>query len=165
MLGYHRESTYQKEPSNIAEARRRIFWTLYIFDKNTSLLLGRSAKMQDVDIDVEIPVLSNDRGQRPWDKWLLLAIKLAKTQGQIYDLLYSASALQATSTERKLRIDSLIPVMHDWRSDLESVSFTPPIVQTKPDQFNPASSTQHRPSILPLLKLPELIGTSCTIRL
>ncbi|KAF4944251.1 hypothetical protein FSARC_14722 [Fusarium sarcochroum] len=122
MLGYHRESTYRKDSSDVAEAKRRIFWTLYVFDKNTSLLLGRSAKMQDADIDVRSPVLSTDRGQRPWDEWFLLAIRLAKTQGQIYDQLYSASALQATSIERKRRIDSLIPVMHDLRRDLESLN-------------------------------------------
>ncbi|KAJ4252800.1 hypothetical protein NW762_010706 [Fusarium torreyae] len=160
MLGYHRESTYQKDSSDTAEAKRRIFWTLYVFDKNISFLLGRSAKMQDVDIDVRCPVLSADRGQRPWDEWFLLAIRLGRIQGQIYDQLYSASALQATSTERKLRSDSLIPLMYSWKNNLESLN----TAQAKYSALIEASRTHwdimYYSTLTILLRAPTVPGIS-----
>ncbi|KAM5346965.1 hypothetical protein ACJ41O_009970 [Fusarium nematophilum] len=122
MLGYHRESTYQRDRSGRVDAKRRLFWTLYVFDKNVSLLLGHASKFQDFDIDAQYPALSADPGQRPWDEWFHLAIRLAKVQGQIYNGLYSAGALRTTPTERKQCTESLALEMNKWRADLDAAS-------------------------------------------
>ncbi|KAM5358346.1 hypothetical protein ACJZ2D_015362 [Fusarium nematophilum] len=121
MLGYHRESTYQRDRSGRVDAKRRLFWTLYVFDKNVSLLLGHASKFQDFDIDAQYPALSADPGQRPWDEWFHLAIRLAKVQGQIYNGLYSAGALRTTPTERKQCTESLALEMNKWRADLDAL--------------------------------------------
>ncbi|KAJ5806376.1 fungal-specific transcription factor domain-containing protein [Penicillium pulvis] len=107
MLGYHRESTYQRENDAIAENKRRIFWCIYVFDKSMSLLLGRASYIQDFDIDVRLPSSNLDPAIRPWDEAVCYIIKLARFQGQIYNKLYSASALKATASERVMLIQEL----------------------------------------------------------
>lgn len=81
-LGYHRGSTYRNLDSTYAEAIRRIFWTIYVFDKNTALLLGRASHVQDFEIDVQYPPLTQDPSLRPWNEAFILAIRLAKIQGR-----------------------------------------------------------------------------------
>lgn len=122
MLGYHREMTYRSDTRRIAEQKRRIFWSLYIFDKNMSLLLGRASNIQDSEIDVQYPSLSTDPAQLPWDRWYLMAILLAKEQGRIYETQYSAAALKTSTAAREHHINELSVALQQWRTNLEQVS-------------------------------------------
>lgn len=121
MLGYHRESTHQKDRSGHSEIKRRLFWMLYAYEKLSSLLLGHASKVQDFDIDTRHPTLSSDPAQRPWDNLFSLAIRQAKMQGQIYDHLYSAAALLSPPAERKQWINTLSADAYRWRRDFEQV--------------------------------------------
>ncbi|KAI1742080.1 hypothetical protein F4680DRAFT_412808 [Xylaria scruposa] len=123
-LGYHREKLYQADHTEVSRTKRRLFWTLYVFDKNMSLLLGRSSSFQDIEIDVHHPPLSIDEGRRPWDEWFRLAIRLAKVQGQIYDRLYSVAGMQSQAAKRRDCIESLKMTLYQWRSDLEQINST-----------------------------------------
>ena len=122
MLGYHREKTYQKDRTRNAEAMRRLFWTLYVFDKNTSLLWGRASCIQDFEVDAEYPALPTDSALRPWDVSFIVAIKLGKLQGQIYNSLYSVSALKLDRVERTHHINELAGSMRRVQAELEHVS-------------------------------------------
>ncbi|KAI0096920.1 hypothetical protein GGR51DRAFT_566904 [Nemania sp. FL0031] len=124
ILGYHREKLYQGDHTEVSHTKRRLFWSLYAFDKNMSLLLGRSSSFQDIEIDAHYPPLSVDKGRRPWDEWFHLAIRLAKVQGQIYDRLYSAVGMQMEVSERKNHIESLEIILQRWRTDLEQIDST-----------------------------------------
>ncbi|GAW16092.1 hypothetical protein ANO14919_055150 [Xylariales sp. No.14919] len=124
VLGYHREKLYQSDHTEVSQTKRRLFWSLYVFNKNTSLLLGRSSCFQDIEIDVRYPPLSADKGHKPWDEWFHLAIRLAKVQGQIYDGLYSPAGLQKEVEERRRHIESLEMVLLHWRTDLERIDGT-----------------------------------------
>ncbi|KAI1368129.1 hypothetical protein F5Y08DRAFT_326165 [Xylaria arbuscula] len=124
ILGYHREKTYQSNHDEVTQTKRRLFWSLYVFDKNISLLLGRSSSFQDFDIDVQHPPLSADIGHKPWDQWFHMAIRLAKAQGQIYDRLYSPAGLQMEVAERGREIDNLELALRRWRTDLEQIDGT-----------------------------------------
>ncbi|KAH7120555.1 hypothetical protein EDB81DRAFT_814401 [Dactylonectria macrodidyma] len=121
MLGYHREMTYRSDNGKTAEQKRRIFWSLYVFDKNMSLLLGRASSMQDSEIDAEYPSLSKDPSQIPWDQWFVMAILLAKEQGRIYQTQYSAAALKTPVTTRDLHINELHMSLQKWRADLDQI--------------------------------------------
>ncbi|KAI0455714.1 hypothetical protein F5B21DRAFT_470385 [Xylaria acuta] len=81
ILGYHREKLYQSDHTEVSQTKRRLFWSLYVFGKNMSLLLGRSSSFQDIEIDVRYPSVSTDKERKPWDEWFHLAIRLAKVQG------------------------------------------------------------------------------------
>ncbi|CAG8087699.1 unnamed protein product [Penicillium olsonii] len=121
-LGYHRNMTYRDFPEGKAENIRRLFWTIYVFDKNTSLLLGKASQIQDCEIDTRYPSLPLDPSLRPWDESFLLGIKLAIIQGRIYSDLYSAGAASKSSFDRADAINKLVVSMEQWRADLESAS-------------------------------------------
>ncbi|KAK8913145.1 putative transcriptional regulatory protein [Metarhizium anisopliae] len=112
-LGYHREITYRNDQTGRREHMRRLFWTVYVFDKNMSLLQGHSSHMQDFEIDAKYPALSPIVGVRPWDESFIVAIKLARIQGQIYNNLYSTMAIKSSSPDREQHINTLQANMHE----------------------------------------------------
>ncbi|KAJ5757933.1 uncharacterized protein N7511_006627 [Penicillium nucicola] len=120
-LGYHRHSTYQKLTDRDAENVRRLFWTVYIFDKNNSLLLGRACQIQDSEVDTRYPSLPTDVGLRPWDQSFILGIKIASLQGQIYTALYSPVTVTKSLFERAQEIDGLSSALEEWHKELISI--------------------------------------------
>lgn len=122
MLGYHRESTYKKDSDVNSEHKRRLFWTLYVFDKTMSLLLGRASYIQDFDMDVNVTSLSSNPALRAWDEAFEYMIRLAKVEGEIYNRLYSASALKASAEERTKAVNELIIAMEDCQKRRDAVS-------------------------------------------
>lgn len=122
MLGYHRESTYKKDHDINSENKRRLFWTLYVFDKTMSLLLGRASYIQDFDMDVKIPNSSSNPALKPWDQAFEYMITLADVEGQIYNRLYSASALKASTEERTKAVNDLMALMDGCRDRRNKVS-------------------------------------------
>ncbi|KAM0355756.1 hypothetical protein ACHAPU_000142 [Fusarium lateritium] len=121
MLGYHREITLQKDKSGFAEYKRRLFWTLYVFDKTNSLHLGNASRVQDFEIDVDYPKMPDDPAEKPWTELFHLVVRLAKIQGLIFEKLYSMAGLQSPAAERRQWIDGLVVDMHQWRQDLEKL--------------------------------------------
>lgn len=121
-LGYHRKSTFVHDDPVTANIKRHVFWQLYSMDKNLSLNLGRGSNFQDSDLDAEFFTVSDNPTQLPWDMMALATILFAKVQGQVYDKLYSASALKSSLEERSLAIDDLSAQLIELRNQLVSVS-------------------------------------------
>jgi hypothetical protein len=124
-LGLHRKSSVKSDTHDIAEAKRHVFWMLYTFDKNVSLNLGRASNFQDYDIDAEYFAASKDPRQRPWDIFCLTTFDFAQIQGQVYDRLYSASALQVPPEERRTTIDELAQKLLSLPDQLYAVGSPP----------------------------------------
>ncbi|KFG84880.1 hypothetical protein MANI_029784 [Metarhizium anisopliae] len=120
-LGYHREITYRNDQTGRREHMRRLFWTVYVFDKNMSLLQGHSSHMQDFEIDAKYPALSPIVGVRPWDESFIVAIKLARIQGQIYNNLYSTVAIKSSSPDREQHINTLQANMHEVHAEFQQI--------------------------------------------
>lgn len=121
LLGLHREKTYSNRATSDNRRIRRVFWTLYIFDKNTSLLFGRSSLIQDPEVDVSYPEVSSQEGMKPWDESFLKFIELARLHGQTYQDLFSIKALADTVTARSLCAHALTMAMATWKAELDSV--------------------------------------------
>lgn len=73
-----------------------VFWFVYIMDKNLSLRLGQASTIQDYDISIPQPA----PGSPAWPPVLWYWIKVAETQGQVYEQLYSPRAFSKTDQER-----------------------------------------------------------------
>jgi hypothetical protein len=125
VLGYHRESTYKLEKTGEAERKRSLFWSIYSLDKALCLVLGRASYLQDYDIDAKYFKPSDDPLYRPWDASTITFTKLSRTQGQIYELLYSSSAIQKTSSERSTIVESLSIYLQELKEELSSVRLLP----------------------------------------
>ena len=109
-LGYHRKSLTHEDDL----AKRRIFWFVYVLERDISLQLGRSSQIQDDDINTPKPEPSMDAGRRPWDILVLRCIESAKIEGRIYRDLFCAAALDKPSAVRAQRARTLA-------SDLEAL--------------------------------------------
>ncbi|KAH0395302.1 putative C6 transcription factor, partial [Aureobasidium melanogenum] len=123
-LGFHRKSSLAHEDQESADIKRHLFWQLYMLDKNLSLNLGRGSNFPDADIDAEFYTPSTNPAQRPWDLMSLATILFAKLQGQVYDKLYSASAMSSSLEERSRVVDELSSQVNSLRNQLLSIDFT-----------------------------------------
>jgi hypothetical protein len=122
-LGYHRESSVSLDPPPLADAKRHVFWMLYMIDKIMSLNLGRASSFPDYDIDVEIFALNQDLRFCAWDKLLVAFIELCRLQGQMYDELYSARARRELPEARARIIEQRASSLLAWHVGLKKVSF------------------------------------------
>ena len=120
-LGYHRETTYRNITSRKADSIRRLFWTVYTFDKNMSLLLGRVSNFENLKIDARHPAISTDPALRPWDESFIMGIKMAEFQDRIFTGLYSAATSIKAPSDRVWLIDDLASTMEQWYLELKQV--------------------------------------------
>ncbi|KAJ5326382.1 uncharacterized protein N7506_009484 [Penicillium brevicompactum] len=121
-LGYHRAMTYKNLSNEKSQNIQRLFWTVYVYDKNVSLLLGKASQIRDSEIDAPYPSLPLDSSLRAWDESFMYGIRLARLQGMIYDKLYSAEAASKSSSQRAVTIRQLQESMEQWLSELKNVS-------------------------------------------
>lgn len=126
MLGYCQEATYGKYQSRRADQMRRVFWYIYTVDKNISLLQGRPSYLQDTEVDAWHPRSSPDSDVGPWDQLLIMAVKFAKLQGQVYDQLYSAAARNVQPVQQAETIQQFSVKLHSWYTELRAVSCNMP---------------------------------------
>ena len=102
-LGYHRKNPAREQDL----AKRRIFWFVYILERDISLQLGRSSQLQDDDINTSKPEPRSDPGCRPWDVLVLRGIETARIEGRIYKDLFCAAALSESLAVRAQRAKDL----------------------------------------------------------
>jgi hypothetical protein len=120
-LGYHREAEVARGTVELADAKRHVFWMLYMIDKVMSLNLGRASSFPDHDIDVEIFAPKRDPRFSAWDKVLIAFIELCKLQGQMYDELYSARARRELPEVRSRMIEERAASLFAWHVRLKKV--------------------------------------------
>ncbi|CAG8921600.1 unnamed protein product [Penicillium salamii] len=124
MLGYHRESTYKNVKDENSSNKRRLFWTIYVFDKAMSLLSGRASYLQDFDMDVKTPAPSSDPAIRPWDEAFCSMIQLAGIQGSTYNKLYSPSAIKHSRSQRLDDIKGLKLAIEGCRQGRDKIDYS-----------------------------------------
>ncbi|ERS95309.1 uncharacterized protein SPSK_01523 [Sporothrix schenckii 1099-18] len=54
-LGLHRQRAVRGGDAAVDEHRRRLFWSVYIFERKTALVLGRPFALSDEEIDAPMP--------------------------------------------------------------------------------------------------------------
>ncbi|KAL2799262.1 hypothetical protein BJX66DRAFT_333165 [Aspergillus keveii] len=121
-LGYHRETTYRNMPPQKAESIRRLFWTVYAFDRNMSLVLGRASFAQCLDIDAQYPTISTDPALRAWDESFIMGVRLAELQGRIFTGLYFTTTMARDMAQREQLIADLAQTIEDWHAELKQIN-------------------------------------------
>lgn len=116
-MNLHRECAGAAITEAEAEKRRRVFWKVYILDKDISLRASRPFGLDDDDMDVRLP--ANGNLEKAQLDLFHVRIGLALIQGQIYKQLYSVRAARQTPTQRGIAAQSLSSLLAYWKSSAQ----------------------------------------------
>lgn len=120
-IGIHRRGNAFGLSESEVEQRRRIFWIIYLIDKDAALRSGRPPCINDDDCNVELP------DEHPADGCGLLPFKngtfnlframsrFSEIQSKVYMQLYSAKASKQTDGELLQAIGRLDKELEEWR--------------------------------------------------
>lgn len=116
-MNLHRESASSVLTEAQAETRRRVFWKVYILDKDISLRTGRPFGQDDDDMDVRLPSEGNFESVSLgiFNRRIGLAI----IQGQVYKRLYSVAAGRQTAAQRAVAAQELSCLLSYWKSSAQ----------------------------------------------
>lgn len=123
-LGYHREDCIAQLPPGESEAVRRIFWQVYLHDKNLSLRLGKTSVIQDFDVDILQVPISTDARRAPWDRAFVACTQFAQISGNLYERLYSSSARRLSLEERRRVVSILEASLTQWYDEWNRIDST-----------------------------------------
>ncbi|KAF7197925.1 putative transcriptional regulatory protein C3C7.04 [Pseudocercospora fuligena] len=120
-LGLHRtQARYTSMSPTLREYRRRLFWTLYLFDRLISSKLGYPLAIHDEDIDVEMPSMNGlsgaDKGEFNDHLHLCAHVTLAKITGDILSDIYCLPQNSRVSFVR--RVHRVLKDLRTWDAEL-----------------------------------------------
>lgn len=116
-MNLHRECSDPALTKSQAETRRRVFWKVYVLDKDISLRTGRPFSQDDDDMDVQLP--SNSNAESCNVDLFNYRIGLAVIQGQVYKQLYSIRAGRQSETQRAIAAQELSSLLSYWKSSAQ----------------------------------------------
>lgn len=116
-LNLHREASDPSLTEKQAEIRRRVFWKVYILDKDVSLRTCRPFSQDDDDMDVRLPSHTNLDSCNV--ELFNHRVGLAVIQGQVYKQLYSIRAGRQTEAQRAIAAQELSSVLSYWKSSAQ----------------------------------------------
>lgn len=93
-----------------------LFWCVYFLDKSLSLRLGRASLISDWDITVPEPTTEMAQSN-PSLGILVVAVRTARCQGRIYELLYSPDSVCQPEHIRRARVEDLALRLNQIRAE------------------------------------------------
>lgn len=108
-----------------ARQRNRVFWMIYVLDRDISMRIQQPPLQRNSDIDLELPpeepddddagfILGMD-GQSKFN-FFRARVQLARIQGSLYDCLYSVRAHGASPEIRAHNMARVRHMLEDWAS-------------------------------------------------
>ncbi|KAK1458542.1 fungal specific transcription factor domain-containing protein [Colletotrichum cuscutae] len=116
-MNLHREASDPTLTEKQAEIRRRVFWKVYVLDKDISLRTCRPFSQDDDDMDARLP--SNIKLETCNVELFNHRIGLAIIQGQVYKQLYSIRAGRESEAQRAIAAQDLSSVLSYWKSSAQ----------------------------------------------
>ncbi|KAJ0415596.1 hypothetical protein BJY00DRAFT_317651 [Aspergillus carlsbadensis] len=154
-LGYNHDSTHENSSNS-----RRLFWSVYMLEKQFSFFFGRASVMQDCDIDTAYPIYAPKSPGRPRDELFIKEIKLAKIQGRIWKEAFSKESLTLSHSEREKRIETLAMDLQFWYARLPAISTYEPESLHLFNVAMEAWETKYHSTFTALLRAPAASPTS-----
>ncbi|OQV07972.1 Fungal specific transcription factor domain-containing protein [Cladophialophora immunda] len=128
-LGLHHNVPDNQMFSPLERERRiRVWWTVYVFDRNWSSKLGHPINIRDEDIDVDLPSMNNltsmERAEFSEPEHLVANVQLARITGDIMNHIY------VKNRQEKAFVQSVQMVMRRLRTMAETL---PSSIRLQPD--------------------------------
>ncbi|KAI5195832.1 hypothetical protein AUEXF2481DRAFT_4886 [Aureobasidium subglaciale EXF-2481] len=127
-LGLHRPRPHQVHLSSLEQRRRRLFWSVYIFERKSALVLGRPFAVSDKDIETLPPSTSDSTEvfgspavvRQPQDTWLTVHrhhIYLYRIHSKIRSAL---RCLKDTDRSHKTKdkVAACLKKLDDWKDNV-----------------------------------------------
>lgn len=118
--------------SQASVARNRLFWIVYILDRDSSMSAGDPYMLQDHDLAVGMPDLLVEgfaispqmtvlsQGATIPGAFLRCRVGLAQIQGRVYDSIYSVRAAMSTPQQQTVALDAIWEMLRQWSAALSS---------------------------------------------
>lgn len=126
-LGLHRHLEGFGLSRTEVEQRQKVFWLMYIMEKDLCNRIGRPSAIDDSDIGFEVPSQDSHHDDEIVISCRSIGIRkfypfqsmcgLARIQSRIYNKLYSASSRETTPTERLQSISMLDAELAEWKEE------------------------------------------------
>ncbi|KAK1570061.1 fungal-specific transcription factor domain-containing protein [Colletotrichum navitas] len=116
-MDLHRDCSSMGLTQSEAEQRRRVFWKIYILDKDISLRTCCPFNQDDDEMDIRLP--SNTNLASGYEDLFNHRIGLAVIQGQVYKQLYSVHAGRQTETQRAIAAQALSSLLSRWNASAQ----------------------------------------------
>ncbi|KAF8470584.1 fungal-specific transcription factor domain-containing protein [Kalaharituber pfeilii] len=125
-IGMHRRGNWFGLNPVEVEQRRRVFWIMYLLDKELALRSGRPGAINDDDINVDLPEedpadgvgnIPLQGGKTKVNLFRLLA-QFSQIEGKVYMQLYSAKASRQSDQELLNTIGDLDQELEKWKESV-----------------------------------------------
>lgn len=119
--------------ASVALQRNRVFWIIYILERDISMRIKQAPLQQDTDIDLDLPPEVPDEDAAGFvasaDGYFKLnffraRVQLAQIQGSLYDCLYSVQAQISGPETRANNMRRIRRMLDDWTYHVPQ-SFSP----------------------------------------
>lgn len=133
-LGLHTRRTHAADPA-VNTQRDRVFWMAYLVDKDISLRARQPSVQLDADVDLDLPadgnnfsaaagglpdvpgyIFTSDRQSR--FNIFGARLRLARIQGTVYDLLWSARARNLDPSRRTENLLAAKQMLVEWQASI-----------------------------------------------
>jgi hypothetical protein len=118
-LGLHRPKPYQSHRSRSEQQRRELFWSVYVFERKSALILGRPFAISDKDIVISLP---DDESQQDGSIGSKSSTALLRNHVLIYRIHSKIRStlhhLRSETPSAKLadKVSSCLRKLEDWKS-------------------------------------------------
>lgn len=112
------------------EARYRIFWSAYCFERLIATCLGRASAISDDDVTVPLPRSLNESEKEDIDITNTM-IRLRRLAGRIYKEVHSTSV-----SKKKLTVEERIEIINGLRKELDTIFETEKLKMKKHNDKN-----------------------------
>ncbi|EPE04411.1 zinc c6 transcription factor [Ophiostoma piceae UAMH 11346] len=148
-LGLHKQRAINAQSANVVRAdqhKKRLFWSVYIFERKTALVLGRPFALSDEEIDLQLPfplppplplpVAQSDAADNEGEdvSFHRAHVELYQLHTQIRLALYQIKRAAQNKEQLKATISSLFDQLDAWKAGVQ---------RTFDDSAE--RSTQHKP--------------------
>ena len=135
-IGLHQQNALSADQSPGEKSQRvRVFWTLYVIDKNITSMIGQSCYMPLIDCNVSLPEKVDLAD--PCLKRLLPRIELALIQEDAYKRLHSNQPDQIVEKEQRNNILYLDKKLNEWAFKYREVIEESPFDESSPPSALP----------------------------
>ena len=122
-LGMHREGATGGFDPVEKQVRRRVWWTLYMFEQNLCMMLGRPSAIDDIEVNVSLPNETLlDGGDCAPPEYINYSLRLTRIASDIKRAIYAAPAsrLQQDELPKSSVTKQFLVDLESWYHSLPS---------------------------------------------